>query len=348
MKYFAVIDCGTTNSRIYLLNKNEEMIAKGNRKIGVRDTALSGSQDILRIGLKELIEETVFSVGLSIKDISFAITSGMITSEIGLLEIPHLWAPVNIDDLASNIKVVQDPKIFPLDIPLYFIRGIKNYFPGNATYKDIRKIDFMRGEETQVTGLLTNYPNIKPPVIIIILSSHTKYIYINQEKYIAGSLTNLSGQVFEAIKKETSIGKSIAPDELCPFPEYFDPKVVDSAYQAVKHCGFLRALIMPRFMEVLLKSPWYERELFVNAAISTEDLKVIEDFPMVGFPIENPYFLVVGDKNRCHLLEYLLNKYINTKKKIHLFYDKDQIDQLSINGAIEIVKRSGYLNDMLN
>jgi 2-dehydro-3-deoxygalactonokinase len=344
MKYFAVIDCGTTNSRVYLLNKNKEMIAKGNRKVGVRDTALSGSREALQIGLKELIEKTIFSAGLSIKDISFAITSGMITSEIGLLEIPHLWAPASIDDLASNIKIVQDPKIFPLDIPLYFIRGIKNYFPENTTYKDIRKIDFMRGEETQVAGLLNTYPDLELPVIIIILSSHTKYIYINNDKCIAGSLTNLSGQVYEAVKKETSIGKSITPEGNYSPPDYFDYEVVDSAYHAVRHCGFLRALIMPRFMEVLLKSTWYERELFVNAAISTEDLKVIEDFPMMGFSLETPYFFLVGNQKRCQLLKYLLNRYIKTKKRINLFYDKDKIDQLSINGAIEIAKRGGYLD----
>jgi 2-dehydro-3-deoxygalactonokinase len=344
MKYFAVIDCGTTNSRVYLLNKNKQMIARGNRKVGVRDTALSGSREALQIGLKELVEETIFSAGLSIKDISFAITSGMITSEIGLLEIPHLWAPASIDDLASNIKIVQDPKIFPLDIPLYFIRGIKNYFPENTTYKDIRKIDFMRGEETQVAGLLNTYPDLELPVIIIILSSHTKYIYINKDKYIAGSLTNLSGQVYEALRKETSIGKSITPVENCSAPDYFNFEIVDSAYQAVKHCGFLRALIMPRFMEVLLNSPWYERELFVNAAISAEDLKVIEDFPMMGFSLERPNFLLIGNQKRCRLLEYLLNRYINTKKRINLFYDKDKIDQLSINGAMAIAKRSGYLD----
>jgi 2-dehydro-3-deoxygalactonokinase len=346
MEYFAVIDCGTTNSRVYLLNKNKQMIAKGNRKVGVRDTALTGSRETLKVGLKELVEETVFSAGLSIKDISFAITSGMITSEIGLLEIPHLWAPVSIDDLASNMKIVQDPKIFPLDIPLYFIRGIKNYFPENTTYKDIRKIDFMRGEETQVAGLLNTYPDIELPVIIIILSSHTKYIYINKDKQICGSLTTLSGQIYEAIKKETSIGKSIQEiDENNEGKnnDYFNEAIINIAYNSVINSGFLRTLMMPRFMEVLLKTTWYERGLFVNASISTEDLKVIEDFPMMGFSLENPYFFLVGNQKRCKLLEYLLNRYINTKKRINLFYDKDKIDQLSIDGAIEISKRSGYL-----
>ena len=347
MKYFAVIDCGTTNSRVYLLNKNKQIIAKGNRKVGVRDTALTGSREALQIGLKELIEETVFSVNLSIKDISFAITSGMITSEIGLIEIPHLWAPASIDDLATNIKVVQDPKVFPLDIPLYFIRGIKNYFPENTTYKDIRKIDFMRGEETQVAGLLNTYPDLGFPVTMIVLSSHTKYIYINKDKQVCGSLTTLSGQIYEAIKKETSIGKSIQEiDENNEGKKnnYFNEGIIDTAYNSVISSGFLRTLMMPRFMEVLLETSWFERELFLNTAIATEDLFVLNEFKNLNFSLKS-YFVLLGHKNRCEIFSYLLSKHYKIpKENIKYIYDEEDISNLSIEGAIAISQRSGYLN----
>jgi len=345
MKYFAVIDCGTTNSRVYLLDKNQQIIKKDSRKVGVRDTALHGTRDILRMGLKELIEETVFSAGLSIKDISFAITSGMITSEIGLLEIPHLWAPVSIDDLASHIKIVQDLEIFPLDIPLYFIRGVKNYFPKDTTYKDIRKIDFMRGEETQVAGLLSIYPDLKLPVVVIVLSSHTKYIYINEDKQICGSLTTLSGQMYEAIKKNTFIGKSIKKDENKKNNNYFNTDIIDISYDSVRNAGFLRTLMMPRFMEVLLKTTSYERELFFNAAISTEDLKVTKEFSLFNFSLINNNFILVGHKNRCEILNYMLKEYCGVKNKIKMIYKKGDINKLSIEGAISIAKKAGYFNE---
>lgn len=106
----------------------------------------------------------------------------MINSEIGLIEIPHLWAPVGIDDLANNIKVVHNLDVFPLDLPLYFIRGIKNYFPLNTSYKDIQKIDFMKGEETQAIGSLSLYPDFTLPFVLVILSSHTKYIFMTRAK----------------------------------------------------------------------------------------------------------------------------------------------------------------------
>lgn len=340
--YFAVIDCGTTNSRIFLLNEKFEIIKKGNKKIGVRDTAIHGSNEVLKMGLKELMEDVVVSSGLKMQDIKFAITSGMITSEIGLLEIPHLWAPAGIDDLAGNIKVVKDLDIFPLDIPLYFIRGIKNFFPQDTTYKDLRKIDFMRGEETQVAGLISLYPELSYPVMMVVLSSHTKYIYINKEKKVHSSLTTLSGQIYDAIKKETSIGKSIQGNEDKKDNDYFNENIIDTAYDSVKNAGFLRTLLMPRFMEVLLKTKWYERELFINTAIAAEDLITLNEFKILNQSVECN-FVLIGHENRCKILNYLLKKYYKLKNEIKCIYKKDEIGRLSIEGAIAIAKKAGYL-----
>ena len=309
---FAVIDCGTTNSRIYLLDENYKIIKKGNKKIGVRDTVLHGSNEVLKLGLKKLMEETILSSDLKIQDIKFAIASGMITSEIGLIEIPHLRAPIGISDLAKNIKVIQNKKIFPLNIPLYLIRGIKNYFPENTTYKDIRKVDFMRGEETQAAGLISLYPELSYPVTIVVLSSHTKYIYINKEKKICSSLTTLSGQTYEAIRKNSSIGKSIKSDKSKQAENYFDADVIDTAYDSVKNAGFLRTLMMPRFMEVLLKTKWYERRLFINAAIVAEDLRALNEYKTLNCLL-NCDFVLIGHKIRCKILSYLLKKYYRVK-----------------------------------
>ena len=341
--HFAVIDCGTTNSRIYLLDKNYKIIKKDNKKIGVRDTAIHGSNEILKLGLKKLMEKTVLASNLKMQDIKFAITFGMITSEIGLLEIPHLWTPAGINDLAKNIQVVQDQDIFPLNIPLVFIPGVKNSFKDDATHEDIRKIDFMRGEETQAAGLLHTYPNLKLPLTMVILSSHTKYIYINPQKQITGSLTNLSGQVYNAIKKETSIGKSLTPNNDVVPPDYFDLKVVESAYDAIEHAGFLRTLLMPRFMEVLLKNSWYERDLFMDAAISCEDLKVLQEFSLLNFSLSDSNFILIGHQRRCRLLKYFLAKHCNIQNEIQTIYKKEEIDQLGINGAISIAEKAGYL-----
>jgi 2-dehydro-3-deoxygalactonokinase len=344
--YFATIDCGTTNSRVYILNGAADVIHKGTKQVGVKDTAVNGSNEILKTGLKELFESTVREAGLNLKDIKFAITSGMITSEIGLVEIPHLWAPAGIAELAGSITPVEDPAIFPVPVPLLFIRGIKNNYPPDAGYREIRMVDFMRGEETQLIGLLQLYPEMRLPLTVVTFSSHTKYFSINVDRKIAGSSTTISGQIFEAIKERTFVGKSIAnPDgDDDGNEDFFEPAVIEAAYESVMNAGFLRTLMMPRFMEVLLNEPWYIRRQFIDATIVAEDLRAFHDFGLLGFPTDTA-FMLIGYKRRCRIFKYLLQKYFGSKD-VREIVAKDRIDLLSIRGAMAIAEKAGYLQEL--
>jgi len=343
---FATIDCGTTNSRVYLLDEHRRVIARGAKKVGVRDTAIGGSNQVLRQGLRELFEATLREAGLGVADIECAITSGMITSEIGLREIPHLWAPAGVEELAAHVEPVRDPAVFPLDVEVVFIRGIKNPYPPEATYRDIRHIDFMRGEETQVIGLLTLPGMPAPPFTAVVLSSHTKYIPVRPDGRIAGSITTLSGQLFEAIRQGTSIGKSVEAPELQDGDD-LDLDVVDTAYDAVVEAGFLRTLLMPRFLEVLLHVPGPARRLFLEAAIGAEDLRALRDFSLFDFPTDTP-FVLIGHTSRCRIFRYLLMRHCGIAREIRMITDAGEIDQLSIAGAVAIARRAGYLQEVKN
>lgn len=340
--YFAVIDCGTTNSRVFVVNETGNIFGRATKKVGVRDTAISGNKEVLKGGLKETLDEAISSAKLTLKDLQFIISSGMITSEIGLLEIPHLWAPVHIDTLANHLVKVHDLTIFPVDIPVYFIPGIKNrYDPQSITLEEVGFLDFMRGEEVQVAGLLSTY-DVKLPVTILVLSSHTKFIPVDQENKILGSLTTLSGQVFEAIVKETSIGKSIRREDNFDDEDYLDFKIIDMAYQWVRRSGFLRTLLMPRFLDTLVETKWYERKLFVEGAIASEDIRVTRLFASLHFSLDT-HFILLGIKKRCLIYEYLLKEKIGIKKDIWVLTETQDVDRLSIQGSIHLAKKAGLI-----
>ena len=146
---FAVIDCGTTMTRIYIVDENQQIIASGRKKVGVRDTSITGSRDTLRSGVTELFFEVLEENRIPDEQVEFAIASGMITSEVGLIEIPHLVAPVGLHQLSEGIQEVNDPAVLPIRRPVYFVRGVRNHYPENARAQDLRQVDFMRGEEVQ-------------------------------------------------------------------------------------------------------------------------------------------------------------------------------------------------------
>lgn len=335
--YFAIIDCGTTNSRVYIVNEKAEILGKATKKVGVKDTAINGNNEVLKSELKNTFFTALDDANIKLSDIKFIISSGMITSEIGLVEIPHIWAPANINDLAKNIKKVQDTSIFPIDIPIYFIRGIKNkYDPQETTIKDVGRMDFMRGEETQIAGLLSIY-NLKFPCTVILLSSHTKFIPLDKDKNILGSITTVSGQVYEAIIKETFVGKSIRKDDDFDDEDYLNEEIINIAYECVKNAGFLRSLLIPRFMDTLLKTKWYDRKLFVESIIASESMKAMNQFESLNFPIETNYILI-GPKRRSMIYKHLLREKIGIKKDILTINEVKDIDMLSIKGSIFLAK----------
>ncbi|MDD5621884.1 MAG: 2-dehydro-3-deoxygalactonokinase [Actinomycetota bacterium] len=334
---YAAIDTGTTNTRIYIIDDNYRVVNKAEKKIGVRETAITGSKKKLKEGLLSCFEDAVRNSGVGTSDIKFILISGMLTSEIGLLDIPHLKAPVGIQELVSNVKIIKDTEIFPVSIPLIFIPGIKNNIK-DMNITNIRKIDFMKGEETQVFGILQK---LKPelPCNVIFFSSHTKLIHISIGEKIAGSITTLSGQIYEAIKKQTFIGKSITHNDYGVVDDFFSAKLLKIALESVENAGFLRSLMMPRFMEVLMDTTSYEREFFVNAVISSEDIKILHEAKkLMGFDINNAPVILIGNKTRCRIFKELL-KINKLNLSVRSICDNDSIDEFVVEGGKMVVKQ---------
>lgn len=338
MQFIATIDCGTTNSRIKLLQEDGTVIAEAAEKIGVKDTAVSGSREVLKRGLRKLLKKAADKASVSIDEINYVLASGMLTSEIGLLEIPHLEVPAGKEELADNIKIVKDDSVFHDGIQLVFIRGLKNKFSQNKSYEDLEKADFMRGEETQIIGLLQENVDLKLPMTVIFLSSHTKYVNINQNKMITGSLTTLSGQLYEAILSNTSISKSVMTDDT---DGELDKKVIDKAFKIVNKTGFIRSLLVPRLMDVLFDFSPLQRKIFLESAIASEDLKTLNNFDSANLS-RNDNIMLIGQKIRCNIFSYLLENYYSVDS-IKILCEEEKIDDLSTRGALAIVQEAGLI-----
>jgi 2-dehydro-3-deoxygalactonokinase len=340
--FIAIIDSGTTNSRVYIVDENGNVITRASQKVGVRDTAIHGNNQVLKDGVREVFNRALQEVGISPSEIHCILSSGMITSELGLIEIPHLWAPCNLDTLAANITLVKDLDVFPPSIPLYFVRGIKNFYdPTKISMQDVGTLDFMRGEEVQVAGLLENQ-EVKLPNIVTILSSHTKLIPVDEEKRILGSVTTLSGQLYEAILKETFVGKSVRSEDDFDNTNYFNPDVVEMAYDEIMRSGFLRGLMYVRFLDTLVHARWYDRKLFAETLIAAEDMRALHQVrELTGLSTTN--FILIGMKLRCLIYEHLLKTKVSPECNVSMITEENEIDQLSIQGVLSLAKKAGIL-----
>lgn len=331
---FAIIDCGTTNTRVYILNEDNRIIGQGARRVGVRNTSMTGSNAVLKAGICDAIQEAAGNAGIAVSDIAYAVASGMITSEIGLLEIPHLICPIGLEELAKNVVLTKPGELIPLDIPILFIRGVRNNY-GKAILKNIRNVDFMRGEETQMVGILEEY-DIHCPVNVIVLSSHTKIIHSNSRGQIEASLTTLSGQLYEAICKETMIGKSLSENNTEESGRYSFEEIVNTAADVVRDVGLDRGIMIPRFLQVLLKTDYKERNLFIDAAIAADDMRLIKEFEDQGYHAQK--YILFGHQSRCELYSYLIHK-MRTDVDVICVSDKQKLSDIMVKGAIKVADK---------
>ena len=330
---FAVIDCGTTFTRIFIVDDRQRIVASGDKKVGVRDTSITGSRDKLRNGVAELFFDVLSQNNIPSDAVEYAIASGMITSEVGLIEIPHLVAPIGKNELSEGILEVEDQSVLPLGRPIYFIRGVRNNYAKNARVQNLHEIDFMRGEEVQCVGILQD-SSVQVPCNIVALSSHTKVMYIDEQSRIAACNTTISGQFYEALVNSTNIGKSIVHTDDEEAGGYSREEIIEIAADCVKRSGLGRTMLMPRFMQVLLKTNSDERNLFVNAAIAADDLLAFEEIRDRGYKSDR--YILYGHRSRCELYEEMLKDHFGPQLQIRLIYERDEISELTVRGVIAI------------
>ena len=120
--FIATIDGGTTNSRVYIW-QDSRIISQATRHIGVRNTAIDNSNQKLMQAIHDALFEALNTVNITEKDLDAILASGMLTSNVGIMEIPHITAPVTINELSESITVRKIPEI--AEKPILFIPGIK-------------------------------------------------------------------------------------------------------------------------------------------------------------------------------------------------------------------------------
>lgn len=321
------VDTGTTNTRMKLIGKNN-IIFESKANIGVRDTAISGSNKGLKEGLKNCIYNLIKNAGVKENDIEFILASGMIGSDVGIYELPHITAPAGINDLSRSMKSVIIDDIS--SIPFLIIPGVKNKCEC-LTMDNINSIDIMRGEETETFGIM-DILGIDGPLIIILPGSHTKIVEIDNKNRIAACHTTLCGEIISAISKNTILNSSL-PENLI---EKIDKEFLILGCNYSRLYGFNKACFRVRLMEQFKIADSSKIANFFVGSVLADDLKVIKD-------VVNKYIspkIIIGGSNplRQSFSTLLRNESLNDCDIIEL--SNEDVNLCTTKGALKIFKEA--------
>lgn len=269
-KYILCLDGGTTNTRIYL-TENGRIIDSVSSHVGSNKK----NNTELRQCIREMITDILGRNGLKEADIPFIMACGMVTSELGIYELPHILTPAGAKELREGIKEVSLTDI--TGIPVRFIPGIKENGP---------EPNMMRGEETECAGLIYRY-GIDRPVVLILPGTHNKVITYDG-RYITAIYSMMSGEMIAALSGHTIL-KNTLPETL---PKEFDENALIEGAAECRKCGLTGAALRERSIGLTKTKSDIWLSSFLSGAVLYCDIEAIreksEGKPLLiggGFPL---------------------------------------------------------------
>ncbi len=229
------IDTGTTNTRVWLM-RGDQILAQKAAMIGVRDSARDGSTAKLHAALRDLIREIQAD-----EKASCVIAAGMITSALGLMDVPHIAAPAGWQELAAATKSYDFPHV--TDLPVLLVPGVRSG-AAKCDYDSVAEVDVMRGEETLCAGLVAL--GLAPlPCTVLNLGSHWKAIQLDAMGRVQASRTSLTGEMIFTTQTQTILASAVPHER----PVNIDENWAAAGMREQRQSGLARALFCVRLLE---------------------------------------------------------------------------------------------------
>lgn len=280
MGLIITVDCGTTNMRCRLYD-GHTIRGEAKRKVGTRNTAFDGNNSKLKQGLRECVEEILECGGLQESDIEAIVSSGTLSSDVGIYRVPHVALPIGLSKTAAHAKMVTMPEI--TSIPILFIPGEKS-LPQEGETDEVRiveLVDSMSGEECEMYGL-RELMGLQGPFSITLPGSYNKSFEVDEEGVIRSMYTGMCGEFIAAMSEHTLLRHSLSD----PVLQTILPEKLIFGYEYAKTHGVSPSLIKTRNVQLWHNWTRDEAANFFIGAILSDDIRTVlriarDDCPMV-------------------------------------------------------------------
>lgn len=253
-RYIAWFDCGTTNTRLYLIAEDGQFRFCGMKAVGSRNVAMTGSSHVLAQAMTQLFQAALQDFGIRQEAVGRIYASGMVTSAFGLKEVPHLAAPVSAAQLRSGMA---ETYVEALGRTVWLIPGVK------TLSADWRTQGNVRGEETEVLGaaaVLESRGQCSDGAYVL-PGSHTQILYLKNGE-IRDILSLFTGELFHALREET-----ILSGVLKSVPDSIEPEFIRMGCADAEEFGINRSLYLCHSNQIFRRFTPVQRYSYTEGVI---------------------------------------------------------------------------------
>jgi len=187
------VDWGTSNLRAYLLDNTGKAIAQKESNKGILNVVPEQFETVL----KHLVGDWL-TPGLPI------LMAGMVGSRTGWLEVEYQTCPLALDSLGEKLHWLETS----LSCPVAIVPGLQGRGVSGCN-------DIMRGEETQLLGVLDwlKSHHSDENVLCCMPGTHCKWVRI-EEGQIHQFSTTFSGELFANINRDSSLVRGLPSSDI--------------------------------------------------------------------------------------------------------------------------------------
>lgn len=258
MSNYITIDGGTTNTRIALVAKSKTLEVR-RFPIGAGNAGFDNPE--VKQTLRQCIQSILSDNNMPESAITRILASGMITSDRGLVNLPHIPAPAGIDDLHSNLCETTIAEVS--SVPFVFVPGLK------IQSENFERSDMLRGEETELIGLF------RGEGLYILPGSHSKLITVDGNRRITAFETMLTGEMITALSQNT-----ILKDSIHLKAAKTDGEFLRKGYEYCRTNGINAALFKARVLDKLYSQTSAQvYSFFMGAVLCGEIDRILQKKP---------------------------------------------------------------------
>src|SRR5690554_3005248 len=320
MGQFLSCDWGTSSFRLRLIEAETlDILAEQTSDQGIAFTfshwqeANKRNQTAREIFYLNYVQEKVRSME---KDVSMSlggipvIFSGMASSSIGLKELPYGTLPFSANGKDIPIVFLQPIAEFPH--PAYLISGIRS------------EDDVMRGEETQLIGVVSQLKGEIEDQLFIFPGTHSKHIYVTNHQ-VTHFKTYMTGEIFDLLSKKSILSASLEENKNI---ENWDSFL--SGVQMANASNLLHASFMVRTQNLFGKLTKEQNHDFLSGLLIGTELKELlqEDSMRI--------YLCCNSHLKPRYEAVLLHLGI---RDVHVF-SGEEIDEAVIRGQFQIYNQN--------
>ena len=181
------IDWGTTSLRAFRLDAEGNVCEQRRSTLGIL-AAADRFADVLCEQIAGWNDKLV-------------VMTGMVGSRQGWFEVPYVDCPAGLDEIASALHRLPTEEFAGREIWIV---------PGLRARDAVGTYDVMRGEETQICGLLSDLAPQRQ--IVCLPGTHSKRATV-ADGHIEGFATAMTGELFELLCSHSMLGRLMLPGE---------------------------------------------------------------------------------------------------------------------------------------